>query len=173
MAINPPTDIVLDVARAADPVQYRQAVARLGNARAGEAFGTMLASAGAGTRPVDGSAPKPGAAAAGDTEAARRAETYRRFEAMALTSMLESTMTGDAASYFGKGIAGDTWKSLLVEQIADQISKSGGIGIAVQLARSAGLAAPSTPDGPAARSLIVNNLERGLLRTLEPEKPTS
>ena len=33
MSISPPSDIVLDVARAADPARYREAAAKLGTAR--------------------------------------------------------------------------------------------------------------------------------------------
>ncbi len=46
MAINPPSDLVMDVARAADPQAYRMAAERL---RAPSASGTMVASTGAAT----------------------------------------------------------------------------------------------------------------------------
>jgi hypothetical protein len=42
MSINPATDIVLDVARAADPARYKRAVAKL-DATAGAGFTDSLA----------------------------------------------------------------------------------------------------------------------------------
>ena len=56
---------------------------------------------------------------------------------MALATMIEAAMPDEAASYFGEGTAGSVWKSMLAEQIAEQMAKAGGIGIAAQLARSA------------------------------------
>jgi hypothetical protein len=40
----------------------------------------------------------------------------------------------NAESVFGKGTAGGIWKSMMAEKLADQISRSGGIGIARKLA---------------------------------------
>lgn len=142
MSINPATDIVLDVARAADPARYRRAVARL-DATAGAGFAESLAAED--TAPARSSSPptetvvqqavqKPAPKA--DTAAAdKAAATYRQFEAMALANMLEAAMPGDD-SFFGKGVAGSTWKSMMIDQIASELAKHGGVGIADQLARS-------------------------------------
>ncbi len=163
MSISPATDIVLDVARAADPARYKRAVARL-DATAGAGFADSLAAeeiaparpaqeAAATGAPLDILPPRtaddavpaqaPGATAdvrkpapqADDTKADKAAATYRQFEAMALANMLEAAMPSDE-TFFGKGVAGDTWKSMLIDQIAGEMAKHGGIGIAEQLARS-------------------------------------
>jgi peptidoglycan hydrolase FlgJ len=163
----------MDVARAAEPARRQQAVARLGETDLSAAFPSALALAAAETTPAKpGAAAAPAGLAAKDRDAARSAETYRHFEAMALANMLESSMTTSSASFFGKGVAGDTWKSFLVDQIAEQMAKAGGIGIAAQLAKSAGVAHGSggTGSGPAVHSLLVSNLDGVQLRGLEPDK---
>ena len=135
MSINPATDIVLDVARAADPARYKRAVAKL-DAAAAAGFADSLsaeetAPARAAIRPAETVAvPKPT-----HDPAAKAKATYRQFEAMALANMLEAAMPSDS-NFFGKGVAGDTWKSMLIDQIAEQMAKHGGIGIAEQLTRS-------------------------------------
>ena len=146
MSISPATDIVLDVARAADPTRYKRAVARLDEtARAGFAD-SLAAEESAPPRSPQappGSLPQqavhqPVARASGaETDKTdKTASTYRQFEAMALANMLESAMPSDEG-FFGKGVAGDTWKSMLIDQIANEMAKHGGVGIARQLARSA------------------------------------
>ena len=142
MSISPATDIVLDVARAADPARYKRAVAKL-DATAATGFSEQLAAeetAPARAPATDSAAiaqpasrtpvPEPSDAATDKTAA-----TYRQFEAMALASMLEAAMPRDEG-FFGKGVAGDTWKSMLIDQIASEMAKQGGVGIAAQLARS-------------------------------------
>ncbi len=173
MSISPPSDIVLDVARAAEPARYRQAAARLeSGAATGEAFDTVLTAQSGLTQP-------PGTAVAPPRDLPTRSEAspakpaddadevYRGFEAMALATLIEAAMAGEGSDYFGKGVAGETWKSLLVEQIADQMAKNGGIGIATQLARSARAAALDGDTDAAARTLLVTNTERSVLRALE------
>jgi len=133
MTISPPSDIVLDVARAADPARHRMAVARLDGAAAGEAFEGVLETVQAEPAP-----PRPGLApppAAPYPRPADADQAYRGFEAMALTVFLQA-MIPDSPSIFGDGTAGSIWKSMLAERLADQMAKSGGIGIAAQLARS-------------------------------------
>jgi Rod binding domain-containing protein len=171
MSISPPSDIVLDVARAADPARYTQAAAKLGAPGAAEAFSEALDAAGSADAATIGNkvaVPRPKT----DATADKAAETYRQFEAMALSNMLESSMTGDNDAFFGEGVAGSTWKSLLVEQIAKEMAKTGGIGIATQLARGAHLAMASAEGGsaPAAGSMLVDHVERGFLRALEPDE---
>ena len=139
MSINPATDIVLDVARAADPARYRRAAARL-DATDGTGFADSLAAES--TAPVAPASALPPAQHApvvarhdGGAGTGRAAETYRQFEAMALANMLESAMPS-SENFFGKGVAGDTWKSMLIDQIATQMAKRGGVGIADELARA-------------------------------------
>jgi peptidoglycan hydrolase FlgJ len=142
MSISPATDIVLDVARAADPARYKRAVAKL-DATAASAFTERLAAEEA--TPIRAPSAESSAIARStsrtpvlkpsDAATDKTAATYRQFEAMALANMLEAAMPSDE-NFFGKGVAGDTWKSMLIDQIASEMAKRGGVGIAEQLARS-------------------------------------
>ncbi|MEQ1944701.1 rod-binding protein [Mesorhizobium sp. VNQ89] len=57
-------------------------------------------------------------------------ESFKRFEAMVLQTFIQNMLPKDGAAVYGKGMAGDMWKSLLAEKIADTMSERGGIGIA-------------------------------------------
>ncbi|HEV7307463.1 rod-binding protein [Ensifer sp.] len=138
MAISPPSDLVLDVVRAADPSEVQEAQARLKANRA--AFtATSLAENGNGFAAavnVLNLSPS-GSSGLGDidnrVEQKKIPETYRKFEAMVLQNFVKSMLPAESENVFGKGTAGDIWKSMMAEQIGDVISKSGGIGIADQL----------------------------------------
>ena len=57
-------------------------------------------------------------------------ETFRKFEGMVLQTFVQSMLPEESESVYGQGLAGDMWKSFLAKEIADQMAKSGGIGIA-------------------------------------------
>ncbi|TGU85120.1 flagellar biosynthesis protein FlgJ, partial [Mesorhizobium sp. M00.F.Ca.ET.151.01.1.1] len=69
-------------------------------------------------------------AAADKAEAANPAKKFQRFEAMVLTTFIQNMMPKDTEGVYGKGLAGDMWKSQLAEKVADVMSAHGGIGIA-------------------------------------------
>ena len=161
MAISPPSDILLDVANAADPASVRAATARLATlaadptAKAGD-FARALATARQDGKASSAWARGLGAAHAGSTltpstpsVAARAAplkgDTYQRFEAVLLTNFVESMLPKDDELYGDKQSAG-IYRSMLAEQFANQIAKAGGIGIAKAVEHahpsSASLAAP-------------------------------
>jgi peptidoglycan hydrolase FlgJ len=117
LAISPPSDIVLDVLRAADPHSVAAAKAKLAAAKPAADF-AVDAPAQALTSPVR---------AARKSE---RPEAYQKFEAMVLQSFLQSMMPSEQTSVYGEGMAGDMWKSMLAEQVAGVMAKRGGIGIA-------------------------------------------
>lgn len=125
MAISPPSDIVLDVARAVAPADLEAARAELAKA--------------ARTRSVPVAAPfsLAGAPAAPaphvEPSAGKRPESYAKFEAMVLGSFMDSMMPKDADSVYGGGMAGGMWKSFLAQQLGDVMAKRGGIGIADRL----------------------------------------
>jgi len=154
LAINPPSDIVLDVAKAADPLRYTAAVQKLsqiaGAAEVDESFDLLLGA-------LDSASDSPAAQTFDWTRADLRSrlaplsatiaasptvEPYRQFEAFVLQSFIQSMFPKDANHVFGDGIAGSYWSSMLAEQVAGQVAKSGGIGIADQLASSH----PAAPD---------------------------
>jgi Rod binding domain-containing protein len=93
---------------------------------------------------------------------------------MALASMIEAAMPDDGSVIFGKGTAGSVWKSMLAQQIAEQMAKAGGIGIAAQLARGAqtdpasDAPAALTDTGAAAKSLLIAAAERRATATMMP-----
>ena len=138
MAISPPSDLVMDVVRAADPAEIQEAQARLkANRAAFEA--TSLAENGNGfAAAVSVLNSSDGSSGLGDisnrVEPKKIPETYRKFEAMVLQNFVKSMLPNDSENVFGKGTSGDIWKSMMAEQIGDVLSKGGGIGIADQLA---------------------------------------
>jgi hypothetical protein len=125
LAISPPSDIVLDVARAAEPTTLETARARLASRTAAAATGLAEAfSAGdlrnsplAGGPPVDEPTLK----------------SYVDFEAMVLQSFVQSMMPKEAEQVYGEGMAGDMWKSMMSQQLGTVIADRGGIGIADSL----------------------------------------
>ena len=99
--------------------------------------------------PSDGGAAGPGAAGASAAApgnstfgrarvAALQASPEQRFEAFLLQKFVSEMLPGNAESFFGKGNAGEIWKSLLAEQLGEQIAQSGVTGIAERLSRQAG-----------------------------------
>ncbi len=151
MAISPPSDIVLDVARAADPEKYRLAAERLARLRATapgtEAFmppatqARAAASAGVANTPATPTRPLDAGASA---QSRRRLDPYGQFEAFVLQSFVQSMLPKNATTVFGKGSAGEFWRSMLAEKMGDELARSGQVGIARRLA-----AGPSHPVQPA------------------------
>jgi len=62
--------------------------------------------------------------------AAKSPESFRKFEAMVLQTFIQNMLPKDGAAVYGKGMAGDMWKSLMAEKMAEVMSERGGIGIA-------------------------------------------
>lgn len=121
MAISPPGDIVLDVARAAGPEAIDAARERLA-ARTASAAGPARAFAA--DMPADASAVAPRVAARPSTS------PFQKFEAMVLQTFVQDMLPSQAEDIYGKGVAGDMWKSMLAEKLADAMAARGGIGIA-------------------------------------------
>lgn len=142
MAINPPTDIVLEVVRAADPASRRQATERLA-----KLADTAAPPATSFEQEVEAAAPLPGPQLPFDASGAlvsmrnrhaleaRPAGPYERFEAFVLQSFVQ-TMLPQGAALFGEGTAGEIWRSMLAEGLGTQMARGGGIGIADYLAQA-------------------------------------
>jgi Rod binding domain-containing protein len=132
MAINPPSDIVLDVVKAADPSRLDEAQAKL---KAGQA--ALQAQRLANTEnSFDATIARDhirGDMKLANPDKKQAPETYRKFEAMVLTNFLKSMMP-DSEEIYGKGATGEIWKGMMAEKLADEISRDGGIGIADSLA---------------------------------------
>ena len=129
LAIKPPSDIVLDVARAVDPTALEAArvdlMNRLGQARQAVSEAFSLAE----TRLM------PGRAAIEKVPGAKteQPEAFKRFEAMVLQTFIQNMMPKNTESVYGDGMAGDMWKSMMAEQLAGVMAERGGIGIADSL----------------------------------------
>jgi flagellar protein FlgJ len=126
LAISPPSDIVLDVARAVDPTDIeaaRAALAKRANGVGGAFSVDMAASVDAG--PILSRATADNAAANADP-----ASKFKKFEAMVLQTFIQNMLPKDTEGVYGKGLAGDMWKSQLAERVADVMAERGGIGIA-------------------------------------------
>jgi hypothetical protein len=162
MSIRPPSDIVLDVARAVDPNQYAEASRRLGRSGPVDAlaFEAVLDRTGFGSRPrhlTDAagelSTRRTNAAllaGEGGHAAGRTDDVYSRFEAMALTAFVESMLPATGDAVFGAGTSGRIWKGMLAEKIAAQMAAAGGIGIAEQMRSAAALRNGADAQGPLA-----------------------
>ncbi len=179
--INPPSDIIFDVVRAADPGKQAKATQRLAALagdgtsaardfaslmddprrisagpqtpfRADEARIAMQNRDSLGAPGASGSAPgasdlrarlDPLAGSESQIDKAARAAPasnqpmtpHQEFEAFILRSFVETMLPDDATASYGSGTAGDIWKGMKAEQIGNALARSGGIGIAEQLAK--------------------------------------
>jgi peptidoglycan hydrolase FlgJ len=185
LAIILPTDIVLGVANAADPQKLRVAVERLQRERlqnvsaAGKGdFQTLVAQSAAPTPDVAPSnattvpARMPWAGAQHQDKG--KLGTFGKLEAFVLQTFVQAMLPKDGQNFFGKGTAGAVWKSMLAEKLANELAKSGQIGLAKRLAGHMGAGQHAAP-GPQAASLVNHGLDAGLaasaataLGTLQP-----
>jgi flagellar protein FlgJ len=135
MAISPPTDIVLDVLNNADPAVLEVAQAKL---KAGQATAEAqrLASTDESFAAIMRSDPVADAHKLkhrlDGADKKQVPETYRKFEAMVLQNFIK-TMLPESEEVYGKGATGEIWKGMMAEQIANEIAKEGGVGIAEKL----------------------------------------
>lgn len=142
MAIKPPSDLVLDVSRAADPLEYRASVEKLRNGQSAvrainqEINDTGFAELASITeldletlpnKPVDQVKVNM------SSDRGNNAEAYRKFEAFMLQTFIQNMFTTDTPSVFGKGQAGEFWKSMMAESMAKEMADHGGIGVARML----------------------------------------
>jgi peptidoglycan hydrolase FlgJ len=143
MAISPVSDIVLEVARAADPTRYRAAAARLGqiaNAPAEQPmpFEEALVTARPPAPPPLRTPFDPALALVQmrsvDAMRGQAGQPYEKFEAFVLQTFIQSMLPRESEATFGAGTAGEIWKSMLAESLGTQLARTGGIGIARMLA---------------------------------------
>ena len=169
MAISPPSDIVMDVVNAADPTRVQEAQEKLRTqtatlaaarlTRQDQGFATDVASL---DKAVGMRLDRTNAPRTLDTKTvsgeSQTPETYRKFEAMVLQNFLKYMMPNDSEDVYGKGMAGDIWKSMSAEQIANSIAKRGGIGIADHMMRGGIYDEALKPKDHAAESGRINNI---------------
>lgn len=135
MAISPPSDLVLDVVRAADPAQVAAAQEQLKTNRA-NFMASSLAEKGAGfgaTVDILNRTTNAARTEAMAEEAGKPPKIYRDFEAVYLTNFVQSMLPDESEEVYGKGNSGEMWKSMMAEQLGSSIAESGGVGIAQQM----------------------------------------
>lgn len=138
MSIFPSTDIISDVARAADPHKREAAMKRLSEISVAHgapatAFSAILD----GPRNADPARSLltlPSAKSTGLSTRPQPAKTpaavaAQKFEAYILQSWLELLLPKVEGGTFGSGGAGNIWRSMMAEQLGTQLAKSGAIGI--------------------------------------------
>ena len=136
MAISPVSDLILDVARAADPQKAGAATRILsdGAAPGGAATPAEFSATLRQSAPVDigrYAYNNSGATLTPAMTPARKAAVG--LESMLLKSMFDEMLPKDAPDVYGSGVAGDVWRSMMSEKIADQVAKSGALGLADRL----------------------------------------
>jgi peptidoglycan hydrolase FlgJ len=140
MAFNPRTDVILEVASAADPTRATVAAQRL-NALAGSNappgdFAANLAQAaapGSAAPPLAYAADMRSRLTAAPNAPDKLGKAKTQFEAMMLNSFVSEMLPKDTGEVFGQGMSGDMWRSMLAEQVSTQIAKSGKLGLARKL----------------------------------------
>ncbi len=138
MAISPPSDLVLDVVKAADPLEVQAAQEKLKANQAAFAANS-LAEAGKGFTSavdiLDRASDKAGLADVKNrsTTTEEVPETYRKFEAMVLQNFIKNMLPSESEEVYGKGATGDIWKGMMAEQLGNTMAKGDGIGVAKQL----------------------------------------
>jgi peptidoglycan hydrolase FlgJ len=165
VAIIPPSDIVLGSILAADPAKYRAAAERLKRA-GGVASSEATPSAATSPEPVaeiatrvsasSSDAPKLPATpvqAAAARQAGKPPDVFAQLEAYVLQSFIQTMMPNNSQSFFGKGSAGDIWKSMLADKLGAQLASSGQVGLAKRLAMGrngavSSIVAPPALSGP-------------------------
>ena len=147
MAIDASSDIVLEVANAADPTRAAAAAQRLNALSGGTgANAADFADALAATAPAAAIGPSAANArarfaAAAETADGKDAKVKTEFESVMLNSFVSEMLPKDASTVFGQGLAGDMWKSMLADQVSRQIAKSDALGIGKRLFATHPLAA--------------------------------
>jgi Rod binding domain-containing protein len=176
VAISPPSDLVLDVVRAADPAQVQEAQAKLKSNRA--AFeANSLAEAGAGFQAAVGilnrdTAASHAATTAGSVSAVGAKaipEHLRKFESMVLQNFVKSMMPTESEELYGKGTAGEMWRGMMADQLGEALAKGGGIGIAASLAGKSGITVnPKDNDTDRVAAGMVETMQRQAFADLTP-----
>ena len=147
MIVTPTPDVVLDVLEAADPAMQRAATAKLDALKSPDAdfaatmdgevtkaAATARAAADQSTAKAVPSEPGSSSAPVQVIKASSPTDVYRKFEAFVLQVFVETMLPKQSEDLFGKGTAGTVWRSMMAEQLGNQLAQGKGIGIAKQLA---------------------------------------
>ena len=126
MSISPVSDLVLDVARAADPRRVEAATRKLGEASGvDQTFSSALRAASSeGARISTSVAPSFEIHGGRSRKAEDAGDPYQRLGSLVLQKAIEQMMPAPSAATFGTGTAGSFWRSALAEQMTKAIAAS-------------------------------------------------
>jgi len=154
MAIDPPSDIILEVAKAADPERSAAVARRLAGLSAGGGAATAdfavalneTAPAKATADAAIAGAPNMRARLAniGQARSDEAKKAQVQFEAVLLNSFVGEMLPKDAPDTYGQGLAGEMWRSMLADQVSRKIAGSGVLGIGERLFQTHPLKASSS-----------------------------
>jgi peptidoglycan hydrolase FlgJ len=143
MSIFPATDLIVDVAKAADPKRQQVALRRLeAAANAPEvSFASLTQESGAKGSALGSSTwraagvglraaypPPPAGTTVVSAASNPAAEAAKKFEALVLQTFFEALLPKDDES-FGSGAAGGVWRSMMAEQLSEKLAASGVVGL--------------------------------------------
>jgi peptidoglycan hydrolase FlgJ len=139
VSISPVSDIVMDVARAADPVKSRVAAEKLSrgetsNQTSNGDFGHVLTNTLTNTSATwQSSRINFGG---GGTKSSQilphmdaQTKAYKSLGQLVLKNLVESMLPKESGAFFGTGTAGEIWRSFLADQLATQAGKTIDLGI--------------------------------------------
>ncbi|TCL75650.1 rod-binding protein [Rhizobium sp. BK251] len=185
MAISPPSDLVLDVVRAADPAEVQAAQEKLKANQAAFAASSLAENGNGFANAVDVLDRIESKSPLGDirnrTKSEEVPEAYRKFEAMVLQNFVKSMLPSESENVYGKGATGEIWKGMMAEQLGNVLSKSGGVGIAEQMyseqlarERGAGVVKASTDENDRKVALsMIDEFQRKTFGTPTAETKTT
>ncbi len=105
----------------------------------------------------------------------KTAKTMQQFEAQVIQTFIEQMMPEATANNFGSGTAGGVWRSMLSEQIANQIAKAGGLGlrekVEAAIAARNNTAPPTVPSPP--RTSCSTAASPAPMRAISPSRSPS
>lgn len=173
--MDPKTDILLGVSNAADPARIKEAVSKLralspdqGDFAAFLAANRAAEERGTSSGPEDAIAPRtatalppPGTRSALASKSAGAGDVFSQLEAFIMQTFIQSMLPKDAPSVYGKGTAGDVWKSMLAEKMGNEVAKSGQLGIAKRL--SSNSITTGTVPRPAATAVMPQSMTMSAL----------
>lgn len=125
MSIRPPSDLVLDVVRAADPARAAAATERLTRAEAAGGAPTFDAAMRAATQ-------TPATAA--------NAKVGQGLEELLTRQLLQDALPKNAAAVYGAGTAGEIWRGFFAEHLAHALANSGRVGLSARIVKTGGAA---------------------------------
>ena len=136
MSIRPVSDIVLEVAMAADPAKYQAATEKLSPAGTvtqtqSRSFESILKNTVAkipDTWKNFGPSSLAASRLPNQTNASTRA--YKGLEQLVLKNLVENMLPKDSPALFGSSTAGDIWRSMLADQLASEIGSTVDLGSA-------------------------------------------